>query len=136
MILERLDLRAFGRFTDVSLDLSAGPHRFHVVYGPNESGKSTSLRAITSLLYGMTDRTSDNYVHELRSMRIGGKLVGEHGEVLECNRRRGRKDTLRDANDQAAIAESKMAEMLSGIDRETFQHRFGLSHDELVRGGT
>ena len=25
--------------------------------------------------------------------------------------------------------------MLGGIDQETFQHRFGLSHDELVRGG-
>ena len=30
MILSRLDLKAFGRFTDVSIDLSAGPRRFHL----------------------------------------------------------------------------------------------------------
>ena len=135
MIIERLDLRAFGRFTDISLDLSAGPHRFHIIYGPNESGKSTSLRAITSLLYGMTSRTSDNFVHEHKKMRVGGKLIGEHGDMLECFRRRGNKDTLRDADDKDAIPEAKMTEMLSGVDQETFSHRFGLSHDELVQGG-
>jgi len=36
MIIERLDLIAFGQFTGVALDLSAGPNRFHIVYGPNE----------------------------------------------------------------------------------------------------
>ena len=134
MILERLDLTAFGRFTDFSLDLSAGPNRFHIIYGPNESGKSTSLRAITSLLYGMPARTNDNYVHPNAKMRVGGKLVDDSGRVLECVRRRGRKDTLR-GMDETPIAESVLQAMLSGVNQEMFEQRFGLSHQELVRGG-
>ena len=73
MILSRLDLKAFGRFTDVSLDLSAGPRRFHLVYGPNESGKSTSLRAITSLLFGMPQATDDCFLH--RKERVLLRLI-------------------------------------------------------------
>lgn len=135
MIIERLDLRAFGCFTDLSLDLSAGPKRFHLVYGANESGKSTSLRAITSLLFGMPHVTDDNFLHNHSNMRVGGVLVDSLGNRLECIRRRGRKATLRDADDQNAIEESLLDEMLGGIDRETFLTRFGLSHDELVAGG-
>ncbi|MGI9473417.1 MAG: AAA family ATPase, partial [Rubripirellula sp.] len=136
MILSRLDLKAFGRFTDVSLDLSAGPRRFHLVYGPNESGKSTSLRAITSLLFGMPHVAEDNYLHTNAQLRVGGLLVDERtGAQLECVRRRGRKATLRDGVDDAPISDAQLDEMLGGITRETFTTRFGLSHEELVAGG-
>lgn len=135
MIIERLDLRAFGQFTDVSLDLSAGPRRFHLIYGANESGKSTSLRAITSLMFGMSHVTEDNFLHNNASMRVGGVLVDEAGNRLECIRRRGRKATLRDAEDKEVIDEASLEEMIGGISRETFKTRFGLSHDELVAGG-
>ncbi len=136
MIIQRLDLQAFGRFTDVSLDLSAAPRRFHLIYGPNESGKTTSLRAITSLLFGMQHRTDDNYLHNNAQLRVGGLLVAADGTELECVRRRGRKATLRDAEDNQPIDEALMGAMLGGIDRETFLTRFGLSHQELVEGGT
>ncbi|MEM8666402.1 MAG: AAA family ATPase [Planctomycetota bacterium] len=133
MILNRLDLKAFGRFTETSLDLSTGPRRFHIVYGPNESGKSTSLRAITSLFFGIPHVTEDNYLHSNSQLRVGGLLVDDNRR-LECTRRKGKKATLRDADDQP-IDESAMESMLGGITRETFLSRFGLSHDELVKGG-
>ncbi|MGB7344408.1 MAG: AAA family ATPase [Pirellulaceae bacterium] len=136
MIIERLDLKAFGGFTDFSLDLSAGPHRFHIVHGANESGKSTSLRAIHSFLFGFPRSTTDNYLHPNPKMRVGGRLIDQHGSPLECIRRKGTKETLRRADDKTAIADSVMNELLGGIDGETFEHRFGLSHDELVRGGS
>src|SRR5690606_28534640 len=48
---QRLHLRAFGPFTNEVLDLSGGaPGGLHVIYGPNEAGKSTSLRAVTGFL--------------------------------------------------------------------------------------
>lgn len=135
MIIERLDLRAFGFFTDVSIDLSAGPQRFHLVYGPNESGKSTSLRAITSLLFGMPHSSEDNYLHTNTRLRVGGLLVDRSGNTLECVRRRGRKGTLRDAADAQPLDEGVLHEMLGGVDRDAFCARFGLSHDELTAGG-
>jgi uncharacterized protein YhaN len=135
MIIERLDLIAYGRFTDTSIDLSAGPRRFHIVYGPNESGKSTSLRAITSLLYGMSARAEDNYVHANAKIRVGGVLTDADGKSLPCIRRRGNKGTLRELDDRTMIADEVLKTMLGGVDREAFEHRFGLSHDELVLGG-
>lgn len=135
MILERLDLKAFGKFTDCSLDFAAAPYRFHIVYGANESGKSTSLRAITSLLFGMSHMSEDNYLHNNAQLRVGGVLVDAAGNRLECLRRRGRKATLRGGDDVEPIDEAVLHEMLGGIDRETFLTRFGLSHEELVEGG-
>ncbi|TWT83506.1 hypothetical protein CA13_49710 [Planctomycetes bacterium CA13] len=134
MKIERLDLKAFGRFTNNSIDFSAARKPFHIVYGPNESGKSTSLRAITSLLYGMPPTALDNYVHPNAKMRVGGVLSNGSGS-LECIRRRGRAATLRDANDDKPVDDSVLEKMLGGIDREAFEHRFGLSHEELVKGG-
>ncbi|KLU02666.1 DNA double-strand break repair Rad50 ATPase [Rhodopirellula islandica] len=141
MIIERLDLIAFGHITNRSLDLSAGPNRFHLVVGPNESGKSTSLRAISSWLFGMATRADDAFLHPAAKLRVGGRLTtlssdGSAPErVLECIRRRGRKNTLRGADDQAEIAESELAQMLGGVDEATFRSRFGLSHEELLLGG-
>ena len=136
MMLSRLDLMAFGRFTDVSIDLSAGPKRFHLIYGPNESGKSTSLRAITSLLFGMPQAAEDCFVHRTDQIRVGGLLVDPaSGASLECVRRRGRKATLRDAADKEPIDEAQLESMLGGINRETFLARFGLSYESLVEGG-
>jgi uncharacterized protein YhaN len=135
LIIERLDLIAFGNFTDVSIDLSAGPRRLHLVYGPNESGKSTSLRAITSWLFGMPHTTTDDYLHPMARIRVGGRLTERDGDVLECVRRRGRRGTLRDAEDSNEIDDLVLSRMLGGIDKSTFETRFGISHAELLRGG-
>ncbi|MGB0598949.1 MAG: AAA family ATPase [Rubripirellula sp.] len=134
MILARLDLKAFGRFTNVTLDLSAGPRRFHLIYGPNESGKSTSLRAITSLLFGIHHRTEDNFLHANPHLRVGGLLI-DGDQEFSCVRRKGKKATLRDANDDQPIDENVIASMLNGMQRESFLSRFGLSHEALVEGG-
>ncbi|HMO31239.1 AAA family ATPase, partial [Enterovirga sp.] len=48
MRLRRLDLVRYGKFTDRSLDFgerSAGQPDLHVVFGPNEAGKSTAFAA-------------------------------------------------------------------------------------------
>jgi len=135
VIIERLDLIAFGHLTDVSFDLSAGPHRFHVVYGPNESGKSTSLRAIHHLLFGFPHKTDDDFQHAPGNLRVGGKLRGPDGTVMDCVRRKGRKGTLRDSADNEPVDHSRLTNWLGGLDAETFSTQFGLSHEELLRGG-
>ena len=136
MIIERLDLKAYGGFSDSSLDLSAGPYRFHLIYGANESGKSTSLRAITSLLYGMSTRIEDAYIHPAAKLRVGGRLRGDNDQTIECLRRRGRVKTLRQLNDKDVIDDSVIEDMLGGIDEETFKRQFGLSYEELIAGGS
>lgn len=136
MIIERLDLIAFGQFTNAVLDLSAGPNRFHIVYGPNESGKSTSMRAIHSLLFGMPQRSDDNFIHAYPAMRIGGKFRdAETGDVIQCVRRRGKTKTFMTPDESAEVDSARLTAMLRGVDAETFSRQFGLSHHELVSGG-
>ena len=43
MRLARIELIRFGSFADVALDFKRQPG-LHLVYGPNEAGKSTALR--------------------------------------------------------------------------------------------
>ena len=49
MRLDRLDLVAYGPFTNVSIDFDQAAG-LHVVFGPNEAGKSTALDALSDLL--------------------------------------------------------------------------------------
>ncbi|WP_153555509.1 YhaN family protein [Roseimaritima sediminicola] len=134
MRLERLDLIAYGGFTDRSLDLSAGPRRLHLLYGPNESGKSTALRAITGLLYEIDRNTDDNYLHSYPNLRIGGRFCNDDGVRLDCVRLKRNKNSLLDLDGEPAD-EAVLARLLAGIDRETFEHQFGLTHPRLVEGG-
>ena len=134
MRIARLDLHAFGPFTNLTLDLSAGaPGGLHVVYGPNESGKSSALRAVLSLLFGFEERTRDGHLHGNENLRIGG-LLEANGTRLEALRLKKRKDSLRDALGEP-LDEALLRKMLGGVDRGTFEHSFGLGHAELKAGG-
>ena len=94
MRIDRLDLLAYGPFTDQSLDLSGGDFGLHLIYGDNEAGKSTSLRALIAWLYGIPARTSDSFLHSNSQLRIGGQLRLTDGSAIEFVRRKGNKDTL------------------------------------------
>ena len=50
MYIEKLELKGFGKFEGVSLKLEKG---MNIIYGHNESGKSTLLWFIKSMLYGL-----------------------------------------------------------------------------------
>ena len=73
MRLLELELTAYGGFTGTRLEL-ARRDALHVVYGPNEAGKSTTLRAVHALLYGIDSRTSDAYRHGYADLRIGARV--------------------------------------------------------------
>ena len=132
MWLSRLDLIAFGKFTDVRLTLGPG---FHLVYGPNEAGKSTTLRAIRQLLFGFDERTDDNFVHSNPNLRIGGVVSNDSGDELEVIRRKTRKDSLRAGDDLAIVDSDRWTQLLAGIDETTFQQRYGIDYEQLIKGG-
>ena len=140
MIIERLDLIAHGRFNQVSLDLSAGPRRFHIVYGANESGKSTTLRAIGDLLFGYPTQSFDAYRFQYRDLRVGGRLIEpETSTVLDCVRRKGISNTLsakEGGTPNAAECDRMLGAMLQNITREVFQQQYGITRDDLVAGGS
>jgi uncharacterized protein YhaN len=132
-ILE-LDLRAFGPFTGVRLDLAEGHEGMHILYGPNEAGKSSALRALKCLLYGIPKNSADNFIHENKALRIGGRLRNAEGAELFFLRRKGYKDTLLSL-DGEPIDERALDRYLHGVTEETFGLLFGIDHEALVRGG-
>jgi uncharacterized protein YhaN len=131
MRLSRLELLAFGPFRGLTLDFSAPG--LHVVLGRNEAGKSTTLRAITGLLYGIDAKTPDAHVHKFADLRIGGVLEDGNGERIRVVRRKGNTNTLLNDRDQA-VDESVMKKLLAGVSKETFVHAFGLTHEALAAG--
>jgi len=133
-ILE-IRLTAYGPFTGTVIDLSRGEEGLHIVYGLNEAGKSSALRALRSLLYGIPERSPDGFLHPYPKMRVGAVIRGKGGELLKCLRRKGRMNTLRAEDDTGVLDETVLCRFLNGIDHDLFATMFGIGHEDLVRGG-
>jgi len=132
--IRELNLLAFGPFSDRLLDFSSPGGGLHIVYGPNEAGKSSSLRGLKSLLFGIPARTTDNFRHENKDLRIGGTLRSHDGHELVIIRRKGNKNTLL-SPDGGQLADEALAPFLHGVGAEVFEMLFGIDHEALVRGG-
>lgn len=137
MRFRALTLEAFGPFTSERLDLSGGaPGGLHVVYGPNEAGKSTSLRAVTGLLFGIPERTGDAHLHPAKNLAVGAVLERTQGGVREelgFTRRKRRKDSLVDEAG-SALPDGTLDGWLRGLDERSFLTRFGLDQERLELG--
>ncbi len=133
MRLRRLDLIAFGHFTDLSIELQRQAD-LHVLYGGNEAGKTTTLRAIHELLYGIPVRTDLAFLHPMNRLRVGAVIEGPGGETLEVVRRKGRLDTLRTPADEV-VDEARLTALLGGVGQQLFRTMFGLDHAGLQAGG-
>lgn len=133
MRIAKLSLIAFGPFEGEELVLGE-PGSVDVVYGHNEAGKSTSLRAVVGALYGIDVQTKDAFLHDMTELRIGATLTGEAGESFVFVRRKGKKGhTLLDEAGQS-IDEAPLARMLGNTPREVFESTYGLDHVTLRSG--
>ena len=132
MRIDELNLAAFGPFTDRVL--AFGETGLHIVYGPNEAGKSSALRGLKALLYGIDGRTLDNFLHANDKLRIRGFLRTTDGQELAFIRRKGRKNTLL-TSDGESLDEQALVPFLQGVTAELFETLFGIDHQALVQGG-
>jgi uncharacterized protein YhaN len=124
-----LHLRAYGHFTGYSLDFGAGPG-LHLIYGHNEAGKSTTLRALSSVLFGYPHGVVDGFKHDAKDIAIGIDLLGSDGRALSFVRRRRGKHTLT-AADGLVFDEGALASFLGGVSRDVFEKVFALDHHRL-----
>lgn len=136
MRIRRLDLTRYGKFTDHVIDFgerTKGNPDLHIVYGPNEAGKSTALAAVLDLLFGIEMRSPYGFLHPYPSMRIGAALDLSTGE-RDVFRIKRPQNSLLDADDQP-ISEAVLRGDLAGIDRESYRTMFSLDDDTLEAGG-
>ena len=136
MRLKRLDLTRFGSFTDQSIDFgekTQGLPDLHIVYGPNEAGKSTALAAFLDLLFGMGTQNPFGFLHPYPTLRIGG-LLEFAAETRELVRIKRPQNSLLDSDDRP-IAAHVIRNELGGIDRESYRTMFSLDEETLEKGG-
>ncbi len=132
MKIKQLDLLRFGCFAGRTLTFSE--RGLHVIHGLNEAGKSTALRAITSLLFGIPARSTDAFGFEARELRIKATLENALGDEITVIRRKGNKDTLL-GRDERPIPDSALAPFLRGVTEEVFETLFRLDQHMLSNGG-
>lgn len=136
MRLRRLDLTRYGKFTDQSLDFGVAPTDgpdFHIIYGPNEAGKSTTMQGWLDLLFGIPAQSRMNFLHPYGAMQLGA-VIETGADRLELIRTKGRINTL---NDPAgtAVSEAVLQGALAGIERAGYEAMFSLDDETLEKGG-
>ncbi|WP_422370656.1 AAA family ATPase [Hoeflea sp.] len=136
MRLNRLDLTRYGKFTDHVIEF---PHPegdapdLHLVYGPNEAGKSTLFNAWLDLLFGIAPQNSYNFLHPYPTMQIGAAIEAEDG-VSEFIRIKRPQNSLLDSSRQP-VPETALISALGGLDRDSYRTMFSLDDDTLEKGG-
>ena len=136
MRLRTLHLKRYGHFTDRTIHLPPGQPDLHIIFGPNEAGKSTTLAAIEDLLFGIPSRSKQNFLHDYRNLLVGAVL--ERGDdALELYRRKGNRQTLLAPNDQplSSHQHQRLASWLATADRPFFERMFSLDGQRLQQGG-
>jgi uncharacterized protein YhaN len=106
------------------------------VYGENEAGKSSALRAIRAALFGVPHQTMDDFRHRYQDLRVGAVIRDGSGMELAFVRRKGRKDTLLNADELLGPhPDDTLDRFLGHVDGDTFLRTFAIGHDELQQGG-
>lgn len=134
MIIKKLNLHAFGPFTDRILDFSHNKYGLHIVCGANEAGKSTILRAFIGLLYGFGHIVKDSWRHENKKLAVGGEFFLPDNTLIKLTRYKRRKNDLIDENTGHPFNQTELDKYLGRMGKEAFQHTFGISHDSLRMG--
>jgi len=136
MRLNRLDLTRYGKFTDHVIDFGSraeGAADLHIVYGPNEAGKSTLFNGWLDLLFGIGAQSSYNFLHPYPNMRIGAEIELD-GKSQEFVRIKRPQNSLLDGRDQP-VSDGALLTGLGGLDRDSYRTMFSLDDETLEQGG-
>lgn len=132
MKIKNLRINRFGHFTERELAFSSGD--FHVIYGPNEAGKTTLLEFVRGLLFDFPARSPYNFG--------GGEMAGmatlemKDGRLVELRRRKGNKDKVAIKVDgvPTELVDADWIKMLDHADRTLFENVFAFGLAELSNG--
>ena len=135
MRLRSLSLDRFGHFTDRKFDFgeTGDAPDFHIIYGPNESGKTTTMEACLRLFYGFPLREGYAFRHQRNTLQVSGELeVG--GRLRRFTRLPVRSGSLVDETGKA-LPETALSAHLAGWGEEDYRTLLCLDDDTIERGG-
>lgn len=135
MQIRHLHIERFGGWRQ--LDLPLNPHGLTVLYGPNETGKSTLLRFVRGVLYGFHAADETGLGRRPRRIGAAGRLeFAANGGEFSLRREsrfgtRGHAQLTR--RDGGEASQGALDELLGGVSEEVFEHVFAVGLDELQR---
>lgn len=134
MKLLGLSIENYGIYSGRQLDF--GSSQLQVIYGPNESGKSTLLQLIRETLFGFPHRDTISLPESNGRPAASLRLELVDGRQLEVRREKSRKKSLLGQFDGGGpiVEESAWNELLGGVSPNLYQHIFGFSLKELSSG--
>ncbi|MDH5559434.1 MAG: AAA family ATPase [Deltaproteobacteria bacterium] len=134
MRIDELNIRSYGVFKEKRLDFSKGKEGFHLILGNNEAGKSTALKAIRGLFFGIAEKHKLDFLYDKTQLLISAKLCSDNHPAIYISRRKGRVNTLLD-KDGNVLEETVLRGFLNGVDKDLFEGLFTSNHMELKAGG-
>jgi uncharacterized protein YhaN len=128
-----LTMVAFGALEGVRIPFDGGSHGLSVLYGANEAGKSTTLRAIEAVLFGFPPQTRDNFRFAYPDLAVGAHLRFEDGLELELVRRKRKQSALL-GPDGSPLDDAPLKRALRGLDASSFAMELGIDQQRLRAG--
>ncbi|MBK0327248.1 AAA family ATPase [Rhodobacteraceae bacterium F11138] len=135
MRLQRLSLDRFGHFTDRHFDFGSASdgHDFHIIYGPNEAGKTTTMEAVLRLFYGFPLREGYAFKHPRNNLQVSARLDID-GVLRDFTRLPTRSGSLVDATG-TALPEAALSAHLAGLSEDDYRRLLCLDDETIERGG-
>ena len=121
MKIKKIKINAFGTLSDREIELS---DKINIIYGKNESGKSTLLKFITNIFYGTSKNKKGRFASDYDMFKPWGKeeFSGkinyqlDNGENYEVYREFGKKNPKIYNNNSEEISKQ------FSIDKNTGRH--------------
>jgi uncharacterized protein YhaN len=136
MRLRQLDLSAFGHFTGRTIDFGeapAGGSDFHIVFGPNEAGKTTLMEGYLRLLFGFPKNEPYAFKHQRANLRVGG-MVEIDGAAHSFTRLSKREPNLLDAQGQVT-PDTILTNALRDLTVDEYRKLLCLDDETIEAGG-
>ena len=132
MKIDEIRIRRFGVWQDVTLPVNSSG--LNVVYGPNEAGKSTLLRFLRGMFYGLDSRYAGSLEGHEGPVCGGSLAVTSNGHPLELTRLTTRKtprgQLQLNAHGQNATRDDVRG-LLGKVNEELFENVFAIGLGEL-----
>ena len=136
MRVRRLSLDRFGRFSGKAFDF--GPPRegadFHVIFGANEAGKTTTMEGFLRLLFGFERSDPYAFLHETRDLCVSGVLE-LNGTEQSFVRLPGRGGGLLDGDGVEVIGAAISAHLGDLQDDKAYRNLLCLDDETIEEGG-
>ncbi|TFI72207.1 hypothetical protein CKN81_08650 [Carnobacterium divergens] len=135
MKIKEITIYGYGKWVDQRFDSLAD---LQIFYGKNEAGKSTLMAFIHSILFGFPTKQSSELRYEPRKgSRYGGRLrivTRQYGELdIERIKGKGNGKLTLTKIDGTKLPETVLNELVSGIDKATYQALFSFNLLELQK---